>query len=355
MGLITGRAGALAGLTVAAAAATAAVGVAAAQRRAARAIVRRPDPEAHETLGTPIGELLTVEASDGALLAVELRDADRGDDPLTVLFVHGYALNASTWHYQFKELAGAARLVAYDQRGHRHSTVSDDEITIDRLALDLLEVMEATAPDGPVVLVGHSMGGMAVMRLAAMRPELFGSRVVGVALLATAADRGDDNELAIAGAWGQLAGRLGPGFSAVLTPRPEVIERSMRVFHDLVMVMTEHYGFGSKAPASLVEHTKRMHELVQLDRLVSFLPMFNLLELGHDLAALQQVDVVVVVGDADRMTPPRLSEQLIRRLPNADLVLLADTGHMLMLERHAAVSEAVNSLVVRARRAMDAA
>ena len=59
--------------------------------------------------------------------------------------------------------------------------------TIDRTGRDLGEVLDATAPTGPVVLAGHSMGGMSILALARQRPELFGDRVVGVFLLATSA------------------------------------------------------------------------------------------------------------------------------------------------------------------------
>ena len=42
-------------------------------------------------------------------------------------------------------------------------------------------------PEGPIVLVGHSMGGMTIMALADAHPELFGDQVLGVALLSTSA------------------------------------------------------------------------------------------------------------------------------------------------------------------------
>ena len=75
-------------------------------------------------------------------------------------------------------------MVFWDQRSHGRSGRSDlTHATIDQLGDDLLAVLEATtAPGRPVVLVGHSMGGMTIMALADRHPELFGDRVVGVAL-----------------------------------------------------------------------------------------------------------------------------------------------------------------------------
>ena len=79
-------------------------------------------------------------------------------------------------------------MVFYDQRSHGRSGRSDDEhATIDQLGDDLRQVIDELVPDGPVVLVGHSMGGMTIMALAEQHPELFGDRVVGVALISTTA------------------------------------------------------------------------------------------------------------------------------------------------------------------------
>ena len=76
----------------------------------------------------------------------------------------------------------------WDQRGHGRSGWTQlTAATIDRTGRDLGEVLDATTPTGPVVLAGHSMGGMSILALARQRPELFGDRVVGVFLLATSA------------------------------------------------------------------------------------------------------------------------------------------------------------------------
>ena len=106
------------------------------------------------------------------------------DAPVTVVFVHGFTLSMDSFHFQRRELGDAARLVFYDQRSHGSSGRSEPEhCTIDQLGQDLYAVLQAVASNGPVVLVGHSMGGMTILALADQHPELFGDRVVGVALL----------------------------------------------------------------------------------------------------------------------------------------------------------------------------
>ena len=78
------------------------------------------------------------------------------------------------------------RCVWVDQRGHgRSGRGSEGSHDIDRLGVDLEQVLAAAAPEGPVVVVGHSMGGMTVLALADQRPDLFDDRVVGAGLLCT--------------------------------------------------------------------------------------------------------------------------------------------------------------------------
>ena len=100
-----------------------------------------------------------------------LRRSDARGGPPTIVFSHGYALSLDSWHFQRKALRGRYRLVFWDQRGHgRSATGPHGSATIDQIGRDLARVIEALAPDGPLVLVGHSMGGMTVMSLAEQDP-----------------------------------------------------------------------------------------------------------------------------------------------------------------------------------------
>jgi pimeloyl-ACP methyl ester carboxylesterase len=186
---------------VALGAAGAGVGVAVAARKYAVGRVRlRPDPHAAESFGGLRGHPLTVLADDGVPLHVEIDGAGKdGARPrsaapprLTVVFCHGYALNQDCWHYQRRDLRrdDRLRLVFWDQRSHGQSGRSElAHATIDQTGEDLYAVLRATVrPDEPVVLVGHSMGGMTIMALAERHPELFGDQIVGVDMSAALLD-----------------------------------------------------------------------------------------------------------------------------------------------------------------------
>lgn len=274
---------------------------------------------------------------------------------VTVVFSHAYALHLDSWHYQRKALRGAARLVFYDQRGHgRSGRGSPASATIDQLGADLEGVIDAVVPDGQLLLVGHSMGGMSVMALAERRPELFRDRVVGVALLGTSPAKVAEVTLGAPAYTAKVLRRAAPGFVAALGRQHRVVERGRRLSSDLGFLLTKRYSFASDVAPSLVEFTARMLESTPVDVVAEFFPTFT----SHDklgaLPALHGVETLVLVGDKDLITPADHSRELVRALPSADLVVLERTGHMLILERYAEVNQHLLALLHRARRAVDA-
>ena len=120
---------------------------------------------------------LRVPADDGTEIAVEiLGDGHPGP---TFVFTHGWTFSSRSYHYQ-RMLAERYRLVLMDHRGHGESDLGPRENrTVDQIGRDLGAVIEATCKDRDVILVGHSMGGMTIMSLAAHDPDLFGTQGEG--------------------------------------------------------------------------------------------------------------------------------------------------------------------------------
>src|SRR5205085_11245137 len=77
--------------------------------------------------------------------------------PVTVVFSHGYCLSQDSWHFQRAALRGVVRCVYWDQRSHGRSGRGAEQVegkvpvTIDRLGCDLKAVIDAAAPEGPLV------------------------------------------------------------------------------------------------------------------------------------------------------------------------------------------------------------
>jgi pimeloyl-ACP methyl ester carboxylesterase len=325
-----GRRGLVAGGVVGAVAAGIAAGVAL-ERLAIGRQRLRPDPEAREPFGRLPGRTREVVADDGVRLHVE----EVGDGEPTVVFVHGFALAQAAWHYQRRDLGDAGRLVFYDHRSHGQSQrAPDDTHTLEQLGRDLAAVLDAVAPRGPVVLVGHSMGGMTVMALAEHRPELFGDRVVGVVLVGTSATNMAELLVPVPiRATGVATAKVLPTVHRIAGRRAALIERSRRIGSDFGFVVTRRWGFGDDPSPAQVELVERLTSATPVDVLTSFASTFTERDRYDALPVVGRVPVLVIVGDKDRITPLRAARDIAARTPGAELVVLTGAGHMVMTER----------------------
>jgi pimeloyl-ACP methyl ester carboxylesterase len=329
----------------------AAIGLAAERYVVGRARLR-PDLQASEPFfGLQPDRTRTVRTEDGVTLHVE--EVGPADADVTVVLVHGYVQEMAVWHYQRQALqaAGDVRVVLYDQRSHGRSTRGAAErSTIDQLGRDLECVLDELVPQGPVVLVGHSMGGMTIMSLADCRPDLFGDRVVGVALICTSAGKLAQVTFGLPTVALPVTRRVLPVLTRGMSTRPRPFERSRRVGSDLVFLFTRRGGFGSgDVSPAVVEFVATMGARTPVDVIAEFYDTF----MTHDkLAALDVlcgVEVLVVAGDRDLMTPPDHSRAIADALPDARLVVVEDAGHMVALEHHEQVSAELLELLQRVR------
>lgn len=333
-----------------------AVGLAAAGGAAAAAVSTRSrrrrslaDPVSPELAATHVS---TVAAADGVPLVVE--EVGARDAPLTVVLVHGFCLAMESWHFQREVLAArpGTRVVLYDQRGHgRSGTPRQASCTIDQLGRDLQEVLGTVVPRGPVVLVGHSMGGMTVMALARQRPDLFAARVVGVGLLSTAAD-------------GLALGRLGlsarnpvvAGLRRVSRVRPSLLKLGRAPVDALISPLLRAMSYGDRhlSPA-VAQLSETLIAATAVRTIADFLPTLS----DHDehaaLPVLAGRPVLVLCGDADRLTPLRQARVIADEIGEADLVVAPGAGHLVQLEQPSLVNHALDRLLERAVDARTAA
>ncbi|MFB9237422.1 alpha/beta fold hydrolase [Plantactinospora siamensis] len=341
----------------------AAVGVAAAGMAAGiaaeRAVVRRSkrgaDPYADEVFGPQArDEELSVELPDGTDLHVEIVHPRQPDAARpTLVFVHGFCLDMGTFHFQRTALArrGDHRMVFYDQPGHgRSGSLQTGEYDLARLGDALQEVISRTAPAGPLVLIGHSMGGMTIMALAERHPELFGDRVVGTVLMATSAGRLRQSRLGLPAVLGKagapLLGRAGVPLLPVLDNATRltggVFDRARRATSNVAWLLTRRYGFGTDRPSpALVSYVEEMNSHTTTETVARYLRTLYMHSRYPALAALAGAPALVIVGDKDVITPPEQSAEIVRRLPDAEFVTVPDSGHVVMLEHADVVNAAL--------------
>ncbi|WP_214414881.1 alpha/beta fold hydrolase [Sphaerisporangium fuscum] len=337
----------IAGAVVGTASATLA-GAALAKKYAVGRIRLRPDLEASEPFGELRGRPVTVKTSDGVELYAEVDGPE--DAPLTIVFCHGYTLNLDSWHYQRRDLRDTYRLVFWDQRCHgRSARTPAEDCTIDRLGFDLAEILNKLVP-GPCVLIGHSMGGMTVMALAESHPELFGEKIRGVALISTSAGKLAEITLGLPALISKAVHWTTASAMSVLGRRAALVDRGRQAGNDLSFLMLRYLGFGDSSSVSptVVDFAESMIRSTPTDVIADFYPAL----MSHDklaaLDVLNKVPTEIIIGSKDWLTPVDHSKAINAGLPSARLTEIPDASHLVLLEKPAAVNEAIGELLKRA-------
>lgn len=342
---VTGVAGIAAG-----AAAAVAGGALVAEKIAVGRIRLRPDPSATEPFGQLRGRVIPVTADDGVPLHVEVEGPD--DAPVTMIFCHGYALNQDSWHFQRRDLSGTPgyRLVFWDQRCHgRSGPCGADAARIEQTGRDLHTIIETVAPGGaPVVLAGHSMGGMTITALADQHPELFGTQVKAVALISTAAGGLNSVTLGLPGPFGSVLRWAAPGvmWGVGQDACAPAVERVRRAGGDLAFLGTRFIAFGDPGVSpAITDFLEQMIRATPIEVISQFFAELLKHDLRHALPVLGKVPVVMISGGRDRLTPPHLMQAIADAVSSARLVTAEEAGHAIILEHPDLVTAELRELM----------
>jgi len=296
------------------------------------------------------GRRLTVTAYDGTPLHVEVDGPD--DAELTVVFAHGWMSDLTTWRAQRESLQGTTlRRVFYDQRGHGRSGwtgLDSGEPGVRQLSDDLAAVIEAAAPTGHLLLVGHSMGGMTVIAFVGRHPEVMRRRVDGVLLCATtAAPLAESITLGLPARFDRthrfvrryavpalnLLGLLPPRLVHLVGTGPWRLSSTVLAVgpgsSDAARAATAGALFrtpldvGSRCLEALMEHDER-----------------------DSLGGLDPTRVTVIVPGRDRLVPRADQLEIAELVGGARVVTAPHSGHMVTLEAPDLVTAELLGLVV---------
>lgn len=290
----------------------------------------------------------TLRTHDGLTLHVSTHG--REDAPVAALLAHCWTADEEDWHYQVRDLLDRygtdLRLVTWDARGHGRSEESPlAACTIENLARDLGAVVDTFAPHGRLVLAGHSIGGMTMMELPTVRPDLV-ERIGGLLFVSTSSGELGSVTLGLPDV-GSAARRALPH---VLALRARLLtRRERRRTPSIERVVVNRLLFGEPlrlrdaglavdqlicCPPATMEGFYR--DLVEHERL-------------DGLRAYDGVPATVLVGSADRLTPPPHARRLASGIRGARLILAPGAGHYLTLERDELVTEHLVELIEGAR------
>jgi len=270
----------------------------------------------------------TVGGGSGSLLYVE----SHGDATApTLILTHGWGLDSTIWAYARRDLSSRFRLLTWDLPGlGRSKPAPGGRPSLSDFAADLASLVEFA--DGPVVLVGHSIGGMTIQTLARDYPEVFGDKVVGVVLLNTTYTNPLKTMILSGLAQAIRWPLLEPMMRLAVWLQPIAWLGAWQSYLSGSAHLANRIGFGKFVTRSQLEHTTLLATRNPPGRQAQGnLAMFRW-DATAALAGLP-VPVLVIGGDVDIVTKLEASERIVASAPRATLLTVEGVNHMGFLER----------------------
>jgi pimeloyl-ACP methyl ester carboxylesterase len=239
----------------------------------------------------------------------------------TVFLIHGAGMDQSVWTLQGRYLAFHGwNALAIDLPGHGRSRPAAPLASIEEMA-DWLALVIAQTSDAPVALIGHSMGALVGLDLAARYP----GRVGRLCLLGAAARMPVHQHLL------EVAARHDP--------------KAVELISDWAFGPRGHIG-GNPLPGGwMMGNARGLLLRTEPAVLHADLAACNAYAAGADRAAAVGCPTLVVIGGEDRMTPPRAGQQLASLLVDARVVTIGRAGHMSMLEAPEETLDAISAFL----------
>ncbi|MEL7542429.1 MAG: alpha/beta hydrolase [Pseudomonadota bacterium] len=245
--------------------------------------------------------------------AVECAYSVDGDGP-PLLLIHGIGAARDTWRFMLDGLAARFTVITYDLRGHGVSPAgSEHPFTLDHLVSDVERVRERSGFER-VHIAGHSLGGM----IGPAYARHFPTRVRSLGLLSTAAARTPQDTANVMAVVEKMEAE---GVANVL---PTLVDRW---YTDAFIA--SHRDIVDRRLAQVCATDKAI--FLNVFRIYAQTEMINWL---GDIAAPS----LVLTGQSDGGCPPRLNKQITAALPDAELVVLPDVKHSILLECGPAVA-----------------
>ncbi len=248
-----------------------------------------------------------------------LNFADDGPGPVVVL-LHGFPLDLSMWDAQRETLGSMYRVITPDLRGHGRSAAPDGIYPIDDMADDVVETLDSLRIAEPVVLGGLSMGGYVALSIAARYPK----RLRGLILMNTHASsdspdaarlrKGQASEVEETGSVQPVVAAMMPRLFSPLTQtrRPELVAKIREVMENT-------------SPRAVAGALRGL--AARPDR-------------TPDLARIS-LPTLVMSGSDDVLIPPDVTRAMAAAMPNAEMVIIPESGHLSPLENPASANGAI--------------
>lgn len=255
---------------------------------------------------------------------VSIHFEEQGSGPC-ILFAHSYLCSGAMWARQAADLSSSYRTVNVDLRGHGRSSPAPPGLVLYDLVDDHLAVMDELGIER-AVWAGLSIGGMIAMRAALVAAD----RVSALILADTSAAAEPSLPVLRYRAMGLGVRVLGMG-------------------PFLGRILAIMFGATTRREnPELVDEWRRRIAAAHVPSVLNLMkPLFGRESVLDRLAEIL-VPALVLVGEEDRGQPPARSREIARALPNADLVIVPEAGHLSALEQPEVVSETMRDFLLDA-------
>ncbi len=233
------------------------------------------------------------------------------ENPPLVL-IHGAGGTHLYWPPEIRRLPGYC-VYALDLPGHGKSELCDGQQTVGDYAGILLKWLDSIHLRR-AVLVGHSMGSAIALTLAIHHPE----HVLGLGLIGSGARL-----------------RVLPELLAYASDPTTYLKAA-----DLLVT----YSFSQHSPKRLIELASHRMLETRHSVVLGDLQACNRFDVMDRLGSITQ-PTLVLCGAEDQLTPMRYAQYLVNSLTNAQLSVIPNAGHMVMLEQPRRVADSLLSFL----------
>lgn len=234
--------------------------------------------------------------------------------------IHGLSETREAWSYQIPDLKKSRETIAYDVRGFGRSPVGDGNGSVEQMADDLAQLVSAYS-QGPVWLIGFSMGGVIAQRFALNFPKMTAGLVL-IASSSTVGHRGQEF-------FRSRIKQVSDGGLAAIAAITATDAQGCFALGDEDLI-SQYQALRSAAVRDINGYLNACRAMLKLGEK----PM------NQELAEID-CPTLVIAGEHDPYCPPRASEMIATAIPGAQFQVIADTGHCM----HWETSKKTNQLI----------
>jgi 3-oxoadipate enol-lactonase len=238
-----------------------------------------------------------------------------------VVLLHGFPLSSAIWHEQQQRLSDRFRVITPDLRGHGRSPTPPGVYEMDLLARDVLTLLDALGIKKAVIM-GHSMGGYVALAAAKIAPE----RLLALGLIASQA--GADTEEARQGRY-KMAEKVAAGGSKVVAEA----------------MLPKLFAPDFPAESPIREQVRQLMLNTPSAGIIGSLKGMAVRADSGPLLPLLKIPILILAGDKDQIIPSAKAKAMAATVATVTLSIVANAGHMPMLEQPQATTTAIRDFL----------